>query len=62
MLILIAPSKIAADNTFIFLALSLKKIRLDISCDSSARQRIHMKYQVFVFQKKKNNEKIFMNV
>ena len=49
MLILTAPSKIAGDDTFIFLVLSLKKIRLDVSCDSSARQRIHMKYQVFVF-------------
>ena len=41
--------------TFIF----SKKIRLDVSCESSARQRIHMKYQVLFSQK--NNEKVFMN-
>ena len=37
-----------------------KKIRLDVLCESSARQRIHMKYQVLFSLK--NNEKVFMNV
>ena len=31
-----------------------EKMRLDISCESSARQMIHMKYQA-LFSKKKNN-------
>ena len=58
LLTLKVPSKIAADNTFILL--SFEEIRLDVSCDSSARQRIHMKYQVLFYQK--NNEKIFKTV
>ena len=37
-----------------------KKIRIDISCESSARQRIHMKYQILFSLE--NNEKIFKNV
>ena len=36
-----------------------KKIRLDVSSESSAKQRIHLKHQVLFFLK--NNEKIFMN-
>ena len=55
-----APSKFAADGTFIFYLYLFKKIRLDVSCESSARQRIHMKHQVLFSQK--NNETIFMNV
>ena len=41
------PSKIAADDTlcFFFYSNLSKKIRLDISCESSARQRIHMIHQ-----------------
>ena len=35
-------------------------MRLDVSCESSARQRIHVKYQVLFSLK--NNEKVFMNV
>ena len=55
------PSKIAADDTFIFLLFYLlKKIRLGVSCESSARQRIHTKYQVLFSLK--NNEKVYMNV
>ena len=53
-------TKIVADNTLFFLLLSFKEIRLDISCESSARQRIHMKYQVLFSLK--NNEKVFINV
>ena len=39
------PSKIAADDTF-YLS---KKIRFDVSCESSAKQRIHMKYQALFY-------------
>ena len=56
-----APSKIAADDTFIILKFYLSKnIRLDVSCESSAKQRIHIKYQALFYQK--NNEKIFKTV
>ena len=41
-----------------FLLLSFEKIRLDVSCESSAY--IHTKYQVFFSLK--NNEKVFINV
>ena len=47
-----ASSKIAADSTFLFLLLFFEEIRLDVSCESSAMQRIHMKYQVFFFSEK----------
>ena len=60
MLTLKAPSKIAADDTFFFYFYLLKTIRLDVLCESSARQRIHMKYHVLFSLK--NNEEIFMNV
>ena len=37
--------KIVADSILIFFYLySSQKVRLDISCESSARQKIHMKY------------------
>ena len=45
-------TKIAADDIIIFYFYFLKKIRLDFSCESSARQRIHMKYQVLFFSEK----------
>ena len=61
LLTLKAPSKIAADDTFIIFTFYLsKKIRLDISWEPSAKQRIHMKYQALFYQK--NNEKIFKAV
>ena len=55
-------TKIAADDTliFFFYFYLLKKIRLDFSCEPSAKQRIHLKYQVLFSLK--NNENIFMNV
>ena len=53
-------TKIAADDTLFFDFYLCKEIRLDVSCESSARQRIHMKYQV-IFSLK-NNEKVFINV
>ena len=37
-----------------FFYCSSKKIRLDISCESSARQRIHMKYQALFSSKDKS--------
>ena len=37
-----------------------KKIRLDFSCESSAKQRIHLKHQVLFSLK--NNKIILMNV
>ena len=40
--------------TFIF----LKKIRFEVSCESSALQRIHMKYRLIFSEKKRN---VFMN-
>ena len=51
-----APSKIAADDTFIFFYFYLlKKIRLDVSCESSARQRIHMKYHLIFSEKQQKS-------
>ena len=57
MLTLKAPKKIAADDTLIFYFYLSKELRLGVSCESSARQRIHMKYQVLFSLK--NSEKIF---
>ena len=50
-----APITIAADNVHKSNSFSLfsEKIRLDISCESSARQRIHMKHQALFSKKKK---------
>ena len=54
-----------ADNAFnLFFTLILfigSQIRLDVSSESSAEQRIHIKYQVF-FSPKKNSEEIFKAV
>ena len=49
-----------APNTLIFLLLFFEDIRHEFSCESSARQRIHIKYQV-IFSLIKN-EKVLMNV
>ena len=51
-------TKIAADDILMFYFYLSKKIRLDFSCESSAEQRIHLKYQVSFSLK--NNEKIFI--
>ena len=59
-LILKAPNKIAADDTLLFCFYLSKEIRLDVSHEASAEQRIHMKYQVLLSLK--NNEKVFINV
>ena len=49
-----APNK---NCIFIFYFYLLKKIRIDLSCESSAEQRIHLKHQVLFILK--SNEKIF---
>ena len=54
-----APNKIAADDILIFFFYLSEKIRLVFPHESSAQQRIHLKYQVLFSLK--NNEKIFMN-
>ena len=46
------PSKIAADDSFMFLHLSFEEKMLYVSCESSARQRIHMKCLIFSEKKK----------
>ena len=53
------PSKIAADDIFIFYVYLLKKIGFDVSCESPARLRTHMKYQDLFSPN--NNEKVFVN-
>ena len=52
-LILKAPSKIAADDTVFFYFYLLNIIRHDVSCESSAKQRIHMKYHALFSLKKR---------
>ena len=54
------PSKVAADDSYFFTFYFSKKIRLNVSCESSAEQRIPMNYQVLFALK--NDEKVFMNV
>ena len=50
-----APYKNCRRRHLIFFYFYLsKKIRLDVSCESSARQRIHMKYQVLFSLKTMN--------
>ena len=55
-----AQNKNCSRRHFNFYFYLSKKIRLDFSCDSSAKQRIHLKHQVLFSLK--NNEKFFMNV
>ena len=55
-------AKLQQTTVLCFYFYLLKKKRLDVSCESSARQRIHMKYEIKKKKKKKNNEKVFMNV
>ena len=49
-----APITTAADSILVFHCFS-EKIRHDISCESSARQRIHMKHHSFFSSKDKKN-------
>ena len=52
-----APIMTAADDSlkYFFIVFS-EKIRLDISCESSAVQRIYMKHQALFSSKDKNRE------
>ena len=52
-----APITTAADDIYkYFFFFFSEKIRLDISCQSSARQRIHMKHQAIFPQKDKSKK------
>ena len=53
-----APITTAADNIdkYFFFFFFSEKIRLDISFESSARQRIHMKLQALFSLKNKSNK------
>ena len=48
------PITTAADYIHKYFFIVFRKIRLDISCESSARQRIHMKHQAPFSLKDKN--------
>ena len=57
MLTLKGPIRTAADNIHkYFLHCFSEKIILDISCESSARQRIHMKHQALFSSKYKSKK------
>ena len=60
LLTLKALNKNLQQTTLFFYFYLSKKIRLDVSSESSAKQRIQMKYQALFYQK--NNEKIFKTV
>ena len=45
----------AANNILNFFS---KKVRLDISCESSAKQMIHIKYQALILKKKKEKNPV----
>ena len=55
-----APIATAEDDSLIFFYRFSDKIMLDISCESSAWQRIHMKHQVLFSSKDKseNNKSV----
>ena len=57
MLTLKALITTAADDIpkYFFIVFS-EKLRLDVSCESSARQRIHMKHQALFFSKDKSKK------
>ena len=50
----------AADDNLVFFHCFSDKIMLDISCESSAKQRIHIKYQALFSSKDKseNNKSV----
>ena len=59
LLTLKAPITTAADNIHkSFFNVLQRKQRLDISCESSARQRIHIKHQALFSSKDKSKEKL----
>ena len=51
-----APITTAADDTHKYFSLFSEKIRLDVSSESSARQRIHMKNQALFSSKGKSKK------
>ena len=51
-----APITTAADDIHIFFIVFSEKIRLDVSSESSARQRIHMKNQALFTSKDKSKK------
>ena len=51
-----APITAAADDTHKYFFIVSKKIRLDVSSESSARHRIHMKNQVLFSLKDKSKK------
>ena len=51
-----APIRTAADDIHIFFHSFSEKIRLDVSSESSARQRIHMKIQALFALKDKSKK------
>ena len=59
LLILKTPVMTAADDIHKYFSLIFKEIRLDVSSESSARQRIHMKNQALFFSSKDKSEKLF---
>ena len=46
----------AADDIHKYFSLISEKIRLDVSSESSARQRIHLKHQASISSKDKNKK------
>ena len=52
-----APITTAADDIYKYFSLLFREIRLDVSSESSARQRIHTKNQA-LFSSKDNSKKI----
>ena len=57
-LILKALYKVAADGTLLFLLLFVKKIRFDVSCESSAEDSHQISSLIF----SEKNEKVLMKV
>ena len=54
------PFTTAVDDSleYFFVVVFLEKVRLDISLESSARQRIHMKHQALFSSNDKSEKKI----
>ena len=58
LLTLKAPSKICSRHSIFFFCYFSEKTSLDISCESSAKQMIHMKCQDLFSRKNKNKKKL----
>ena len=50
------PTTTAADDSFEYFFIVFEKIRLDISCESSAKQRILMKHPALFSSKDKSKK------